>query len=125
MSKKFERENPIMKMQQAQEIVLSLATQNIISDPEMYEQAKDQAQAIAMVQNMLSHGPNVAVVVQGGVVVEAYSNTPVNLAVVDLDNEDGQGVDVDGFDDPALVAAMAVEVSDATIDAIIAAVNRG
>ena len=81
-----------MEINKAFELVLELAQQNIINDPEM-------ANAIDTVRLFMSEslGENpspvqVIIQTQGGVIHDIVSNIPVEVTVLDADTENGNDI---------------------------------
>ena len=89
-----------MELNQAMKIVLDLARQNVIQDPEMAEEHQAQADAIEAVEQFVveSLGANpspvkVVMVSEGAVIHELLANVPVDFVL--LDKEDWTLEDVE------------------------------
>lgn len=88
-----------MELNEAIELVLELAQQNIINDPEMEPEMAHQLEAIETVRLFMSEslGENPSPVqmiieTQGGVVHDILTNIPVEVTVLDADTENGDEV---------------------------------
>ena len=121
-----------MELNKALKIILELAEQNMLNDPEMQDEMLRQMNAIetvrAHMQELESPSPlQVVLVVKGGLIQESYSNVPTEITVLDGDIEgvtdescrcidamDGNEYYIGSFDaytDPTLVADILKEVS--------------
>ena len=121
-----------MELNQALKLVLELAEQNMLNDPEMQDEMLRQMNAIesvrAHMQELESPSPlQVVLVVVGGLIQESYSNVPTEITVLDGDTEgatdetcrcidamDGNEYCIGSFNsytDPTLVADILKEVS--------------
>lgn len=85
-----------MEINKALELVLELAQQNIINDPEMEQEMAHQLAAIDTVRLFMSEslGENpspvqVIIQTQGGVIHDIVTNIPVEVTVLDADTENG------------------------------------
>lgn len=85
-----------MEINKAFELVLELAQQNIINDPEMEPEMAHQLDAIETVRLFMSEslGENpspvqVIIQTQGGVIHDIVTNIPVEVTVLDADTENG------------------------------------
>ena len=81
-----------MELNQALKLVLELAEQNMLNDPEMQDEMLHQMNAIesvrAHMQELESPSPlQVVLIFEGGVIQESYSNVPVEITVLDGDTE--------------------------------------
>ena len=87
-----------MELNKALKIVLDLAEQNMLNDPDMPLEMKEQFDAIESVQMHLQELENpspiqVVLFMYGGVTCESISNVPVHITVLDEDT-DGWGITV-------------------------------
>ena len=83
-----------MELNKALKIVLELAEQNMINDPDMPLEMKEQFDAIENVRLHLQELENpspiqVVLFMSGGAVHESISNVPVHITVLDEDIEGG------------------------------------
>ena len=81
-----------MELNEALKLVLELAEQNMLNDPEMQHEMLQQMNAIetvrAHMQELESPSPlQMVLVVEGGVIQESYSNVPTEITVLDGDIE--------------------------------------
>ena len=88
-----------MEINRALELVLELAQQNIINDPEMAQEMAHQLDAIDTLRLFMSEslGENpspvqVIIQTQGGVIHDIVSNIPVEVTVLDADTENGNDI---------------------------------
>ena len=110
-----------MELNQALKLVLELAEQNMLNDPEMQDEMLRQMNAIesvrAHMQELETPSPlQVVLVVEGGLIQESYSNVPTEITVLDgdidescrcIDAMDGNEYHIGSFNsytDPTLVA---------------------
>lgn len=121
-----------MELNKALKIVLELAEQNMLNDPEMQDEMLRQMNAIesvrAHMQELESPSPlQVVLVVVGGLIQESYSNVPTEITVLDgdiegatdescrcIDTLDGNEYHIGSFNsytDPTLIADIIKEVS--------------
>lgn len=82
-----------MELNEALKVVVELAEQNMLNDPEMQHEMLRQMNAIesvrAHMQELESPSPlQVVLVVEGGVIQESYSNVPTEITVLDGDIAD-------------------------------------
>lgn len=94
-----------MELNKALSVVLELAEQNMLDDPEMQDEMLRQINAIesvrAHMQELESPSPlQVVLVIEGGVIQETYSNVPTKITVL---GEDIVG-SLNTNTDPTLVA---------------------
>ena len=87
-----------MELNKALKIVLELAEQNMLNDPDMPLEMKEQFDAIESVRMHLQELENpspiqVVLFMYGGVTHESISNVPVRITVLDEDT-DGWGLTV-------------------------------
>lgn len=76
-----------MELNKALSVVLELAEQNMLDDPEMQDEMLRQINAIesvrAHMQELESPSPlQVVLVFEGGVIQESYSNVPTEITVL-------------------------------------------
>lgn len=81
-----------MELTQAINMVLDLARQNMLNDPEMVEEMANQEDAIAtleLFQQELQNPSPVQVVIEceGAVIYQVFSNVPTNITVLECDLE--------------------------------------
>ena len=81
-----------MELSQALKLVLELAEQNMLNDPEMQDEMLSQMNAIesvrAHMQELETPSPlQVVLVVEGGLIQESYSNVPTEITVLGGDIE--------------------------------------
>lgn len=81
-----------MELNKALSVVLELAEQNMLDDPEMQDEMLRQINAIesvrAHMQELESPSPlQVVLVFEGGVIQESYSNVPTEITVLGGDIE--------------------------------------
>lgn len=79
-----------MELNKALSVVLELAEQNMLDDPEMQDEMLRQINAIesvrAHMQELESPSPlQVVLVFEGGVIQESYSNVPTEITVLSGD----------------------------------------
>lgn len=79
-----------MELNKALSVVLELAEQNMLDDPEMQDEMLRQINAIesvrAHMQELESPSPlQVVLVFEGGVIQETYSNVPTEITVLSGD----------------------------------------
>lgn len=87
-----------MELNKALKIVMELAEQNMLNDPDMPLEMKEQFDAIESVRMHLQELENpspiqVVLFMYGGVIHESISNVPVRITALDGDT-DGWGVTV-------------------------------
>ena len=81
-----------MEINKAFELVLELAQQNIIDDPEMAHQLDAIATLRLFMSESLGENPSpvqVIIQTQGGVIHDIVANIPVEVTVLDADTENG------------------------------------
>lgn len=83
-----------MELNQALKLVLKLAEQNMLNDPDMPLEMKEQFDAIENVRLHLQELENpspiqVVLFTSGGAVHESISNVPASVIVLDEDTENG------------------------------------
>ena len=83
-----------MELNKALKIVLELAEQNMLNDPDMPLEMKEQFDAIESVRMHLQELENpspiqVMLFTHGGVIHDSISNVPVHITVLDGDIEGG------------------------------------
>ena len=121
-----------MELNEALKVVVELAEQNMLNDPEMQCEMLQQMNAIEAVrmhmQELETPSPlQVVLVVEGGLIQESYSNVPTEILVLDGDTEgatdesyrcidalDGNEYHIGSFNsytDPTLIADIIKEVS--------------
>ena len=88
-----------MNIQEAFKIVLDLAEQSIIHDPEMKQEALTQVNAIEnlrlLAQELENPSPlQVVLITEGGVIHESISNVPTVITVLDGDLDGAESGDV-------------------------------
>ena len=79
-----------MELNEALKVVVELAEQNMLNDPEMQHEMLRQMNAIesvrAHMQELETPSPlQVVLVVEGGLIQESYSNVPTEIIVLDGD----------------------------------------
>ena len=111
-----------MGLNQALKLVLELAEQNMLNDPEMQDEMLRQLNAIEAVrmhmQELEAPSPlQVIIDCDDGVIYQVLSNVPTKVTVLDRDTKgamDGDEYCISSFNsctDPTLVAAILKEVS--------------
>ena len=83
-----------MELNKALKIILELAEQNMLNDPDMPLEMKEQFDAIESVRMHLQELENpspiqVVLFMYGGVIHDSISNVPVHITVLDEDIEGG------------------------------------
>ena len=83
-----------MELNKALKIVMELAEQNMLNDPDMPLEMKEQFDAIESVRMHLQELENpspiqVVLFTSGGVIYDSISNVPVHITVLDEDIEGG------------------------------------
>lgn len=81
-----------MEINKAFELVLELAQQNIIDDPEMADKFAAITTVRLFMSESLGENPSpvqVIIQTQGGVIHDIVSNIPVEVTVLDADTENG------------------------------------
>lgn len=81
-----------MELNEALNMVLELAEQNKLDDPEMQDEVLNQGDAIEVVRMHIQELENpsplqVVLITEGGVIHEAISNVPAVVTVLDCDLE--------------------------------------
>ena len=87
-----------MELNKALKIVMELAEQNMLNDPDMPLEMKEQFDAIESVRMHLQELENpspiqVVLFMEGGVIIESISNVPMSIITLDEDT-DGSGLTV-------------------------------
>ena len=98
-----------MEINKALELVLELAQQNIINEPEMEHQLDAIATLRLFMSESLGENPSpvqVIIQTQGGVIHDIVSNIPVEVTVLDADTENGN--DIVTIDVPQLTGEFVV-----------------
>ena len=88
-----------MELNKALELVLELAQQNIINEPEMEQEMAHQLDAIATLRLFMSESLNenpspvqMIILTQAGVIHNILTNIPVDVSILDADTENGNEI---------------------------------
>ena len=121
-----------MELNQALKLVLELAEQNMLNDPEMQDEILRQMNAIesvrAHLQELETPSPlQMVLITEGGVIHEAISNVPTEITILDGDLECAESGNVRLFpsegDAEYLVCGPSTDCDPARVATLLAEAN--
>lgn len=121
-----------MELNQALKLVLELAEQNMLNDPEMQDEILRQMNAIesvrAHLQELETPSPlQMVLITEGGVIHEAISNVPTEITILDGDLECAESGNVRLFpsegDAEYLVCGTSTDCDPARVATLLAEAN--